>query len=570
MKKQKAQAIAAALKQTPMAPSVYTAKNPRVLNQLNHDPAKQLPLHDLVIKIVSLAQVLMEKKYYPYQIDLAYRIIESLLLHDGDVITSLMSRQAGKTETIGGTVAACAIMLPVLAKLYPDDWRLNLTDEQGNYRGFRHGLKTGIYAPKHEQSQITFERVRGAIDTKSSQQVLKELGIRAETNNGNTVSLSNGSEIECQSASDNSKIEGATHHLLIAEEAQDISDMKMRKSLHPMTASTKGTIVKIGTASIQKCDFYSAIKTNQRAELISGGKRRNHFFFPWKVCAQYNSLYRDYIEGEKVKIGEDSDEFKMSYNGEWIFERGMFITNDLILDRDIAITGGLWSDYHWKSRPYPGVLKHMDIVAGIDWGQTSDSTVVCLMAVDWKRPLEDHDSFDMFGTHRFTAFKKHVIGWLEFIGDTYETQFQTIYNELVGLPNLRKIIMDTNTCGKPMYDRFSAVFSEHNRGIEIEPFNFSARVKSDGYQALSADIHGKRITFPAGPKARQEIYYKKFVFQMTDLKKEYKAGLLSVAHPEERGAHDDYADSFMMAAWGCANPTTSGIVEIGGSNPFTS
>jgi hypothetical protein len=538
---------------------------PRVLNSRIHDPAKQVPLKELIIRIVAFAQVLMEKRYYPYQTQLAYRIVESLLLHDGDAITSLMSRQAGKTETIGGTVAACAIMLPILANQYPDDWRLNITDDQGNYRGFRHGIKTGIYAPKHEQSQITFQRVRGAIETKSAAKALKELGVRAETNNGNTVSLSNGSEIICQSASELSKIEGATHHLLIAEEAQDISDLKMRKSLHPMTASTKGTIVKIGTASTQKCDFYNAIQENRRIELLTG--KRNHFFFPWTVCSRYNSLYLDYIEKEKTRIGEDSDEFRMSYCGEWIFERGMFITQDILFNREVAQREGLWSDYHWTDRP--GKLKYYDIVVGIDWGQTSDSTVLCVMAVDWKSPLDSFESSDSSGRHSFISYRKHVLGWLEFVGDTYETQYHEIYERLKGMPNLRKIIMDSNTCGKPMYDRFSAVFASLHAGVQVEEFNFSPKLKSDGYKALSSDLVAKRITFPAGPNARDRDY-KKFVFEMLDLKKEYKGGLMCVAHPDERGAHDDYPDAFMLAAWGCNQPSTSGIVELGGSNPFLS
>jgi hypothetical protein len=439
------------------------------------------------------------------------------------------------TETVGGTVAACAIMLPILANKYPDDWRLNITDEQGNYRGFRHGVKVGIYAPKHEQSQITFERVRGAIETKTSLRVLRELNVKAETNNGNTVSLTNGSEIICQSASDQSKIEGATHHLLIAEEAQDISDMKMRKSLHPMTASTKGTIVKIGTASTQKCDFYNAIKENRRFELETG--KKNHYFFPWTVCSKYNSLYREFIEGEKRKIGEQSDEFRMSYGGEWIFERGMFIPERVLFDRLIATREGIWSDYHWKDRP--GQLKYHDVVAGIDWGQTSDSTVVCLMAVDWRNPISEQESWDMHGVHKYVQYHKHIIGWLEFLGDTYETQFHEIYNTLIDVPGLRKIIMDSNTCGKPMFDRFSAVFSMLGKGIEIEPFNFSAKVKSDGYKSFASDLQSKSITFPAGPNAR-DVNYKRFVFQMLDLKKEYKSGLMYVSHPDERGAHDDY------------------------------
>lgn len=535
----------------------------RVLNEDVYDPKKQIPVNEIVIRIVTLAQVLLEKQFYPYQVSLSSRIIESLLLHDGDVITSLMARQAGKTETVGGTVAAAALALPELAKQFPDDWKLNITDEKGNYRGFAFGLKCGIYAPRLDQSAITFERVRHAFETKSAKKVMAEMKMTAEVNNGNTFELLNGSSILCESASEQSKIEGETHHLLILEECQDISDLKVRKSLHPMVSATMGTICKIGTASTQKCDFYNAIQENRRMELLTG--KRNHFFFPWSVCSQYNSLYRKYIEKEKNRIGEESDEFRMSYEGSWIFERGMFVTQDVLFHPDIAITGGLWSTYHWE-RQQPGTLKYLSLVAGIDWGSSSDSTVICLMAVDWVNPLESGEVFDSLGAHRYVFYKKHVVGWLEFIGDNYEYQFGEIKTRLDTIPNLRKIIMDSNACGKPMYDRFAAVYAE--KEIEVEPFNFQPRVKSDGYKALSNDLWAGRITFPANRTLRSGIEYRKFVSQMLDLKKEYKAGVMQVAHPDERGAHDDYPDAFMLASWGCNNPAVAGHVEASVGNPF--
>jgi len=215
------------------------------------------------------------------------------------------------TEALGAIIAALCVMLPYLAKKYPDSWHLNITDDNGVYRGFRFGFKVGIYAPRRAQAQIMFDRIKTIFATDSAKQVLKEIKLTQEVSNGNSVKLSNNSRILCESASEQSKIEGATHDLLVAEEAQDISDLKIRKSLRPMIASTKGCFVMIGTATGKKCEFYSALKIAQRSQLVTG--KQNSFVYPYSICQNYNSLYRDYIAKEKIRLGEDSDEFLTSY-----------------------------------------------------------------------------------------------------------------------------------------------------------------------------------------------------------------------------------------------------------------
>jgi hypothetical protein len=49
---------------------------------------------------------------------------------------------------------------------------------------------------------------------------------------------------------------------------------------------------------------------------------------------------------------------------------------------------------------------------------------------------------------------------------------------------------------------------------------------------------------------------------MLDLKKEYKNGLMSVAHPDEKDAHDDYPDSACMACWGANKPAFVSDLEF--------
>lgn len=533
-----------------------------VLNRDNHIPEQTLPLREICLRVVALAQVLKEKKFYPYQVDLAYRIVESLLDHDGETVTSLMSRQAGKTETIGAIVAAIAVIVPSLAKQFPNDWRLNLTDEKGVYRGFAHGVKIGIYAPRLDQSGIMFDRTKQALETDTAKKVLRELNISLMVFNGNTVKLSNHSRVLCQSASEQSKIEGETHHLLVVEEAQDVGDLKLRKSLRPMVAATGGTIVMVGTASTRKCDFYMACRHNQRVELVT--QKRNHFFFPYTVGIQYNSLYRKHIEQEKIRLGEDSDEFRMSYGAEWIFERGMFVTQEQLFHRDIAQTNGLFSAVY----PFglPQKLRYYSIVLGIDWGSASDSTVLTFLAVDWNNPLDSGYASNANGMFHYQYFQKHVVGWVEFLGDDYETQFHAVHEAIRTFKGLSKVVTDSNTCGLPIYDRLVAVTAR--TGIEVEPFNFQARLKSDGYKSLYGDICARRLTFPAAPVVRASSSYRKFVNQMLDAQKVYDNGLMKVSHPDEKDAHDDYPDSLMMAAWGANTPARSNRIDISMNNPF--
>lgn len=533
-----------------------------VLDGKHHDITQQIRLSEVINRIVALAQIVSEKTYYPYQTNAAYRLVESVLLHDGDVITALFSRQAGKTQTVGSIVAALMLILPYLCDLFPNSWHLNITDDKGVYRGFRGGIDIGIYAPRKEQARIAFDRVKECFDKKATLDVMDDLGITIETFNGNSIKLSNGSAVKSESASEQSKIEGETYHLLILEEAQDITDVKIRKSLHPMVSSTMGTILKVGTSKAERCDFYFAIKENIRSEL-AGSTKKNHFIYPYQVCQRYNSRYRDFVQKEKSRIGEDSDEFKMSYGCIWIFERGMFTTQEVLFNPSIAQTAlKPWSITH-DYAALPKQFNFYSTVAGIDWGSSHDSTVITTVAVNWANPEQ---TIEHGGMDDVQLYKKHITSWKEYIGDDYETQFWDIFEYLQSMPKLKKIVTDSNTCGLPIFHRLVAAFSP--LGIEVEAFNFSPKVKSDGYKQFYQDICGKRFTFPAHPSVRTTLGYRKFVNQMLDLRKKYNNGMMQVAHPEEKHAHDDFPDSAMMACWGAGKPAGMSEIEFSSVNPF--
>lgn len=536
----------------------------RVLNRETGSKFPVVPTHELCLRIVALAQTLSERTYYPYQVQFAYRIVQSVLLRDGKTLTALLSRQSGKSEVVSSLICALLVIIPILAKKYPNDWRFNMTDDGGRYRGFKRGIRIGIYAPKVAQSEIMFNRVKLFLDTESSKKVLSELKLEVVVSNGNTVKLSHGSRLICQTASINAKIEGETHDLLICEEAQDIDDRKIKKSLMPMVASTKGSIVMIGTASTKRCTFYDTIKKNERLEIA--GHTRNHFFYPHSICSRYNSLYKDFVEEQKAIIGEESDEFKLSYDCIWIFERGMFVTQQQLLDDRVAQIAGPWSRIYDQvsAREIPWQYQ---FVAAIDWGRDHDSTVVTIGAVDWNNPVFSGEAYAGFTDNTAELFKRHIISWKEWHGDNYEAQFEEIKAYLLSWgPRLVRVVTDSNTAGKPIYDRLVASFSSYP--VEIVPFNFSPKVKSEGYRAFYSEICGFRFTFPASAEVRKLNVYRRFVNEMLDLRKSYKNGLMCVAHPDEKHAHDDYPDSAMMMTHGTLTASVDGTIDFSENNPF--
>ena len=219
--------------------------------------AEGVSTSDLVNMIFSFVE-LYSGKFYPYQAQFSKRIIRSILENDGQELTALFARQMGKTHTVSRTVGGLMIILPKLANMpmFVTDKRLQM---------FQNGLWVGIFAPSLRQAQNTYGRLRDALQTETAIAILSDpdFNYSFSTSNGQTVALTNGSFCSAVSASDGANIEGDSYKLIICEECQDISTFKIRKSIHPMGAAYNSTIVKIGTATTFKGDFYEAIERNK-------------------------------------------------------------------------------------------------------------------------------------------------------------------------------------------------------------------------------------------------------------------------------------------------------------------
>jgi len=495
---------------------------------------------------------------YPYEREFGWRVIFSLLREDADEITALFSRQSGKTETVAVVVVGCCVILPILARAVPWETRISK---------FKDGLWCGIYAPNYDLAGIMWKRMKLRMYSRSAKTTLLDPDINMDlTGAAENLTLDNGSFVDCGSASPQSAIEGKTYHLILLEETQDISSLKIRASIHPMAAATAGTLVKIGTPNTVKSEFYETCRRNKRQDVDTGRVRhrhRLHYEYDYTVVQRYNPRYRKYAAKERRRLQEDSDEFRMKYRLHWLLERGMFVNPDQFDDCGIKGSSDNLEVMRVKrvKRGRPPKIKFIrppnvitfdpdteGMVGSIDIGKGESSTVVTVGRVFWDGGVQYGDE---------TRYPIHVANWLELYGDDHEMQHPQIIDFLKNY-RLSTICVDATGKGDPVYSRLAAELDKYN--IFVMPFLFSAQSKDLGYKILHQEFSTRRLTYPAGNQATRLTKWQRFYNQMVDLEKTWRGQRMIVEKArDDKHAKDDYCDSLMMLCWAV---NAAGTMEV--------
>lgn len=494
------------------------------------DELSQDFVNRLIDKMMKFMDVLVGHDLHDYQKPLARRIMESVIINDGEEITALAARQSGKSETIANTVSTLMILLPLLAKLYPD--------LLGKYKD---GLWVGLFAPTEGQAETLFSRTITRLSSERAQEVLQdpEIDDTAAKVSGVTKMIRMkrlGSTLTMMTANPRAKIESKSFHLVVIDECQEADDFIVTKSISPMMAYYAGTMVKTGTPTTSKNNFYRSIQANKRRQ-TNRGKRDNHFQWDWRDVARVNPDYNKFIKKEMIRIGEDSDEFQMSYNCKWLLERGMFVTSNLMdelgdTSQELVRT--------WHQTP---------VVVGIDPARKMDSTVVTVVWVDWDRPDE------------FGYFDHRVLNWLEIQGDDWEEQYFQIVNFLSNYDVLA-VGVDANGVGDAVAQRLKILLSRS----EVFSITSSQSEQSKRFKHLQALIQRRSLSYPSHAKTRRLRVWKRFYQQMLDAEVKYKGPNFTVAAPDEAYAHDDFVDSLAIAC-SLTQELVMPTVEVS-NNPF--
>ena len=484
----------------------------------------------LIDRCIQFMDALVGHPLHPYQMPLARRIIESVLINDGEEVTALAARQSGKSETIANTVATLMVLLPRLAKMYPD-----LLGK------FNDGIWIGMFAPVEGQVETLFGRTVNRLTSERALEILGDPEIDDSLGKvpGVTrqIKLKNsGSTLMMMTANPRAKIESKSFHLIIIDECQEADDFTVSKSISPMLAYYSGTMVKTGTPTTHKNNFYRSIQLNKRRQ-TARSIRQNHFEWDYRDVSKYNANYAKFIKKEMLRIGEDSDEFQMSYCCKWLLDRGMFVTSNILDELGDTSQETVKA---WQRSP---------VVVGIDPARKIDSTVVTVVWVDWDRPDE------------FGYFDHRILNWLELQGDDWEDQYFQIIQFLSNYDVLA-VGVDANGVGDAVAQRLKILLPR----AEVHSVGSSQQEQSKRWKHLKALIDRRMVGWPSHAKTRRLRTWKRFYQQMSDLETKFQGPNFLAHAPDEAHAHDDYADSLSIA---CAltMDLTMPSVEVS-SSPF--
>lgn len=490
------------LQGNPLAPQETVAK----------DQFSQEFVDQLISKILQFLEVLVGHDLHPYQKPFARRIIESVVINDGEEITALASRQSGKTETVADVVATLMILLPRLATIYPD--------LLGKYKN---GFWVGMFAPVEGQVETLFNRTITRLSSERAKELMGDPEINDKTQKMGsvvkTIKLTRcDSFVSMMTANPRAKIESRTFHLIIIDEAQESDDFVVSKSIAPMLAYHAGTMVKSGTPTTKKNNFYRSIQLNKRRYASKRGVRQNHYEWDWKAVAKVNPDYERFIRKEMLRIGEDSDEFVLSYMCRWVLERGMF-TSQAVMDE----LGDTSMNFvrAWTQTP---------VVVGVDPARKTDSTVITVVWVDWDRPDE------------FGYYDHRVLNWMELQGDDWEEQYAKVV-EFLSTYNVLGVAVDANGVGDAVAQRLRLLLPR----AEVHSITSSQQEQSKRFKHLLALMERRMIGWPAHANARRTRIWRKFQQQMLDAERHYKGANFTVKAPDEAWAHDDFVDSLALA-----------------------
>ena len=500
-----------------------------------------LSTRELVDRILIFIDALAEVRLYTYQSLFCRRIVESVLENDGATISGLWARQSGKSEAVADVVIGLCVILPTLAKAFPDDVRL---------KPFYKGFWAGVYAPILDQAQISFGRMREKVNSENGQAVLDDddINIGIVGNRSDSLTFTNGSYVYSRTASPDSQIEGKTYHLVICEEAQKLLATKVEKEIRPMLTSTNGTMVMIGTAWESRGGFHRDIQKN--LDIYAAGGPRNHFEFPYDIIISEKRRayemdgnpahlsYEKSLEGTLVRLGGEAEarrnpEFQMNYMCLWRESRVIAVREEIFR---AAALPNLEAGFRQG-----GVQ-----VAGLDIGKVIDSTVLTVIDVDMANPIRNPHVMPGADSDKQLYYPKTITDWLEMQGsfEGYTGQYAKLVDYLLQT-SVQILVIDATTLGDPVYERIAAMVGD---SIICIPYRFSSMSKALLYKYYLQELHSRRLFYAAGPATKDSQEYQKFVSENLGLDKVESGGYAVCQAPE--GEHDDYPDSAALACWG--------------------
>jgi hypothetical protein len=299
------------------------------------------------------------------------------------------------------------------------------------------------------------------------------------------VSFINGSRIYFRSAEKPETIRGLSVDYLFADEAQDIQDDAMTKSVLPtLTAAGKKAII-AGTPKTRNWfyTFYTKGMDERETDYKS-------YHAPSSV-SPYVSI--DFLEEQKRSLPENI--YRQEYLAEFQDSEGAVFSNidgSCVLNEWQAPSGRLY--------------------AGLDVGTKQDYSVMCIM--------DD-------------------LGRVVYMWRDRNLPYNAIVDKVVSLAKTYKpsvLLIETNGVGDPIYEQIRKGYSR------AEPFVTTNKSKENMVRRLIGDMEDNALELPS-PTLFPALYHELQSYQYQML----PSGTIRYSHPS--GLHDDAVDALMIANW---------------------
>ena len=443
----------------------------------------------------------IKQRLRPYQLEAAHAILKSVLQNRGITFTVEMARQGGKNELS----AQLELLLLTLNRSAGG----NLVKAAPTYMP---QLLNSIFRLKDRLNDSGYKGLWTAEGRNSFR-----------VGRARQVFLS---------AEPSSRVVGATAHVLLEmDEAQEIDKAKYYKEFRPMGASTNVTTVLYGTPWDGDSLLEEQKQLNLELERRDGVRR--HFRYDWRDVARHNPLYREYVEGERLRLGEDHPLFRSQYLLLPVRGQGGMLG----ASQQAQLQGG-HSRRRWPEQgvTYVAALDMAGGTAGSDALSLSgspdsgnrDSTVLTIAELDF-------DAGDPFSGEPQVKVVEHV----QWTGVSLAAVYPQLVDLLKRVWNCRRVVVDATGLGQG-----PASFLERalGRGV-VDPFVFTAQSKSRlGFDLLAA-VNGGRLKMYA-PDGSPE--YAEFWEQMAQAEAYFRPNRTMNFHVDPKRGHDDYLASLAL------------------------
>ncbi|MBM4447558.1 MAG: hypothetical protein FJ023_09510 [Chloroflexi bacterium] len=435
-------------------------------------------------------------KLRPYQAEVAKAIIESIQSNLGLTFSVEIARQGGKNELSAHLEVLLMTMFMAAG-----------------------GSAIKCSPTFKPQTIISMSRLKERLDDFGFGGIwFTEAGYMIRLGNARQIFLS---------ADESSSVVGHTADILLEiDESQDVAKDKYTKEFRPMASASNATTVHYGTTWDDNTLLEEVKQTNLEMENKDGIKR--HFRYDWQEIAKYNPSYKDFVESERGRLGEDHPLFRTQYALLPIRGGGGFLTSQQIAQ--------LQGNHSRISQPE----ECRTYIAGIDFAGESeqledeiltrlgrDATVITIAEVV-------SEATDMV----VKELIMHVVEHYSWVGKKHSELYPQMVDVLKKVWHCSRIVTDATGVGEPITS-----FLRKSLGSKVIPFKFTQKTKSEAGFDLLAAINSGRLKLYRQDGSED---YQELMFELQKAKSIYRPNqtLNFFVYPGD--GHDDYLMSLAL------------------------